>query len=89
MVCGTLLLACRMGSRSTEKPSCLFRGPAQYPLDLAPGGSPARDPLGHDGAGLDEELGAGRGEGSGAATQSARSPGVEARCSPVRCTRSW
>lgn len=70
-----------------EKPSCLFRGPAQDALDLAPAGRPAGRPLGQDSASLDEELGAGHGEGRGVATQSARSPGIDARCDHVRCMR--
>lgn len=67
----------------------LLRRPAKDGLDVGPAGRPARRPLGHDGARLDEELGAGGGEGRGAAAQSARSPGVEVACDRVRCMRSW
>lgn len=63
--------------------------PVQDALDLALADRRARRPLGHDAAGLDEELGAGGREGKRAAPQSARSPGVEVACDRVRCMRSW
>jgi hypothetical protein len=81
-----VLLACQRLSSAQQRRRLVGCAPENR-LDLDAASGAARHPLGRDGAGLDEELGADGGQGKCASPQSTSSPRVESGCLAVRRMR--